>query len=345
MFIVVSGHIHTAYGWFSLPLHSYVIPLYFMLSGMTFRRSKFPTFWNFVKRRSKTLLLPYAMFSVLTWAFWALYSYLTHAQVDSYWMPLFQTVLAQGSGHYLVHNVPLWFIPCLFVIEMIYYWLDMLPDWGKVISSLALAVIGTLMIHVWKGVFLLLPWSIESAFASVIFYCFGNLMVKKFSLKGIEEKVLNAKQLSITTIVVLTVILVFTAHYNGHISLGSDLMGKTPLLFYFNAFIGIVTISLFAILVCAIDFKTKFAKAVMDYHLWFGRNSFYIMATHVPIKGVIMAGIAMMIGQNVKFVGNDWICMPVVFVITCAVCSLLSAWIGKQKKRDEQWVERRRQAR
>lgn len=29
MFIVVSGHIHTNYGWFSLPIHSYVIPLFF----------------------------------------------------------------------------------------------------------------------------------------------------------------------------------------------------------------------------------------------------------------------------------------------------------------------------
>ena len=134
MFIVVSGHIHTAYGWFSLPIHSFVIPLYFMLSGMTFKRSKFPKFGDFVKHRAKTLLLPYAMFSVITWAFWASYSYFTHAEVDSYWMPLLQTVLAQGSGHFLVHNVPLWFIPCLFVIEVIYYCLDKLPDWGKLVS-------------------------------------------------------------------------------------------------------------------------------------------------------------------------------------------------------------------
>ena len=74
----------------------------------------------------------------------------------------------------------------------------------------------------------------------------------------------------------------------------------------------------------------------MDYHLWFGRNSFYIMATHVPVKGVIMAAMATLIGKSVNFVGNDWVCMPVVFVLTCAVCSVLAVWIGKLKKIDEQ---------
>ena len=335
MFIVVSGHIHIHYGWFSLPIHSYVIPLYFMLSGMTFRRSKFPGFKDFFLHRGKTLLLPYAMFSVLTWAFWAVWSYVTHEEVESYWMPLLQTLLAQGSGRFLVHNVPLWFVPCLFVIEMIYYWLDKLPDWAKVLSSIALAIVGSLMIHVWRGVFILLPWSIESAFASVIFYCLGNLMVKHYGLKGIETKVLDKKALAVIVIAVLTAILVFTTHYNGHISLGSDLMGKTPVLFYFNAFIGIVTIGLFAILVCSIRFENKLLKRIFDFHLWFGRNSFYIMATHVPVKGVIMAAMAMLIGKSTHFVGNDWGCMPIVFVITCAVCSILAVVIGKLKRMDE----------
>lgn len=339
MFIVVSGHIHPIYGWFSLPLHSYVIPMYFMLSGMTFRRSKYPKFIDFMKHRAKTLLLPYCMFSLITWLFWFFYSFLTHADVDSYWMPLLQTILAQGSGLFLVHDAPLWFISCLFVIEIIYYWLDKLSDWGKVVSSLIFAIIGSLMIHVWKGIFILLPWSIESALVSVIFYCFGNLMVKYYGLKGIETMVLRKKTISIVSIILLTIVLVFTAHYNEHISLGSDSLGVSPFLFYFNAFIGIVTITLFSILICSIPKDNVLIKNIMDYHLWFGRNSFYIMATHVPVKGVIMVVIATMIGQSVRYVGNDWVCMPLVFILTCAVCSVLSIWIGKMKKRDEQFME------
>lgn len=93
-------------------------------------------------------------------------------------------------------------------------------------------------------------------------------------------------------------------------------------------------------MVCGLKIENEVTRKVMDYHLWFGRNSFYIMATHVPVKGIIMVAIAKAIGKKVGFVGNDWICMPVVFVLTCAVCSVLAVYIGKMKKKDEQRMAR-----
>ncbi len=340
MFIVVSSHIQRHYGWYSIPLYSFVIPLFFLLSGMTFQRSKYPKFVGFVKHRAKTLMLPYAIFSIVTWAFWVAFSLITHEDVDSYWMPFLQTLFAQGSGLFLVHNPPLWFIPCLFTVELIYYWIEALPDWGKVTSSIALAILGSLMIQVWRGSFILLPWSMESAFASVIFYCVGNLLVKYFGIKGIEEKVLARRILAIIIIVVLTVMLYKSSNFNTHVSLGTDWLGSFSLLFYFNAFIGIISASLFAILVCSIKADGKVMKALIDYHLWFGRNSYFIMAIHVPIKSVIIVAIAELIGETVDFVGEDRVCLAVVFVLTCAISSILAVYIGKLKKIDEQRIAR-----
>lgn len=343
MFIVVQGHIHTHYGWFSLPLHSYVIPLYFLLSGLTFRRSKFLTFGTFAKHRAKTLLLPYAMFSVLTWAFWASYNCITHANVESYFAPLFQTLIAQGSGHFLVHNVPLWFIPCLFVIESMYYFIDKLPKWANMLTCVACAFVGVWMITgPYSDVLKLLPWSIESAFAAIIFYCAGNMLTKTWSLKEVEEKIVAKKWLAILAIVVLTPILVYSAHWNEHVSLGSDLLGNCPLLFFVNAFVGIITVFLFAVLICSIKCENLLWKNLMDFHLFFGKNSFYIMATHVPLKGVLMVGFAAAIHKSVKFVANDYLCAAIVFSVTCIVCSVLAYYIGKQKERDHAWVERRK---
>lgn len=339
MFIVVSGHIHPYYGWFSLPIHSFVIPLYFLLSGMTFKRQKFPTLWEFIKHRAKTLLLPYFMFSVVTWVFWAVWNVVLHTGVDL-WGPLLQTFVAQGSGHFLVHNVPLWFLPCLFVIEVIYYGISKLPDWANLLTCIILSVIGACMIFWWKGIFHLLPWSTESALVAVLFYCTGNLLSKRLSLIGIQNMVLGKKGMYFVLMVIITAVLINTAHYNGHITLGSDSLGKNPVLFYLNAFMGIFTCGIFAILVCSPKRDNKTIKAIMDYHLWFGRNSLYIMSTHVPVKGVIIVAIAKMIGESGQFVANDWICMPVVFFLTCAICSVLSLYIGKQKKRDEQMMER-----
>ena len=338
MFIVVSGHIHPQYGWFSLPIHSFVIPLYFFLSGMTFKRQKFPTLWAFVKHRAKTLLLPYVMFSLVTWVFWAIWNVAMHTGVDL-WGPLLQTFIAQGSGHFLVHNVPLWFLPCLFVIEVIYYIVSKLPDWANLLTCIVLSAIGACMIFWWKGIFHLLPWSMESALVSVLFYCIANLLSKNVGLVGIESKVLEKKGLFFVLMVVLSLVLINTAHLNGHITLGSDSLGKNPGLFYLNALMGIFTCGIFAILVCSIKRDNNIIKTVMDYHLWFGRNSLYIMSTHVPVKGVLIVIIAKMIGESERFVSNDWICMPVVFIVTCAICSVLSLYIGKWKKRDEMRVQ------
>ena len=339
MFIVVQGHIHTHYGWFSLPLHSYVIPLYFLLSGLTFRRTKFPTFGAFALHRAKSLLLPYAMFSVLTWAFWAIYNTVLHNPVDLWW-PLFQTLVAQGSGKFLIHNVPLWFIPCLFVIEAFYYYIDQLPVQWNVLTCIACAFIGVWMINgSYSDFFKLLPWSIESAFAAIIFYCVGNVLTKYYSLKQIEETIIEKKWLAIATILVLTPILVVSSYWNGHISLGSDLLGRSPVLFYVNAFIGIITVFLFSVLICGIKWDCKLWKWIMDFHLFFGRNSFYIMATHVPLKGVIMVAVAALIHKSVYFVGNDYICCAFVFAATCAICSVLAIYIGNLKQIDHQRIE------
>jgi len=340
MFIVVQGHIHTHYGWFSLPLHCYVIPLYFFLSGLTFRSAKFPTFREFAKHRAKTLLLPYVMLSVITWAFWFGYNTLLHNPIEP-WGPLFQTLIAQGSGGFLVHNVPLWFIPCLFVIESLYYYVDKLPVKVNVLVCIVFAVLGGWMIvGPYSYIFKLLPWSMESAFAAIIFYCVGNVLTKKWTLKEIEDCIVAKKWFAIAAIAILTPILVYSAHWNEHVSLGSDLLGRCPALFYVNAFVGIITVFLFSVLLCAIKWDCKLWKMIMDYHLFFGRNSFYIMATHVPIKGVIIVAVAKVLHESSKFVVNDYLCAALIFAITCVLSSILAIYIGKQKQKDHEMLER-----
>ena len=281
------------------------------------------------------------MFSVVTWGVWAAFNYLTHADVD-YWAPLLQTILAQGSGNFLVHNVPLWFVPCLFIIEMMYYWIDHLKSQLHILLTLIVcAVLGAYMITgPYSSFFHLLPWSAEGAFVGVLFYGLANLLVKNISLKEIENKVTAHPFVSITTIIVLSVVVVFTAYWNGHVSIGSDLLGKSSLMFYANAIMGIITIVLFSILVSKINTSSRLFNKIMDFHYWFGRNSFYIMSTHVPIKGILIVLMVMLTKKSSTFIVNDYFYAAVVFAITCALSSLASIIVTKIKKHDEEMVQR-----
>ena len=121
--MVVWAHI-LIFGWTHRMIYAFHMPLFFFLSGMLFQRDKYTSFSVFVAKRAKRLLAPYAIYSVLTWMVWAAFRYMRHDDVDSYLMPLLQTFYAQGSGAYMVHNSALWFIPCLFLTELLYFFIS-----------------------------------------------------------------------------------------------------------------------------------------------------------------------------------------------------------------------------
>lgn len=165
---------------------------------------------------------------------------------------MLQTFVAQGSGDFLVHNVLFWFLPCLFVIEVLYYMIDKFTERANITVCILLSVLGACMISLWRGPFILLLWSMETTFVSILFYGAGNWSVKRWGLIVIQERVLSKKGLSLVIMIVLTLVMINTAHWNGHISLGSDSLGKYPPMFYLIAFMGIFTTGLFSILVCSI---------------------------------------------------------------------------------------------
>ena len=112
MLAVIWGHILTA-GWSWVFVYSFDIPLFFLLSGMMYNNKKYNSLLKLVKNRVRTLLIPYALISVITWLIWLAYSIVCKAEVN-YFRPLLQTIIAQGSGGFMVHNVPLWFVSSIF---------------------------------------------------------------------------------------------------------------------------------------------------------------------------------------------------------------------------------------
>ena len=133
MLAIIWGHVRLS-GWSNAFVYAWHIPLFFFLSGMVFNKNRYADFKAFLAKKIKSLLVPYVIFSVLTWGIWAVFACLSHSDVDSYWKPLAQTFIAQGSGGFLVHNVPLWFVTCLFVMEIVYYFM---ADWNKVLIVIA----------------------------------------------------------------------------------------------------------------------------------------------------------------------------------------------------------------
>lgn len=298
MLLIVWGHIRLG-DWSNAFVYAFHIPLFFFLSGMVFSKKRYPDFKSFLLKRVNSLIKPYIVFSVLTWIVWAAYSYVTHANVDSYLMPLAETFIAQGSGGFLLHNVPLWFVTCLFIVEIIYYFLaDLKRLWIMTITIVMAAISYWAINNLECFDITLLPWNIEVAMLAIPFYAAGHWIVKAKTHQGIMNMVNSHKITTIVLAAVFAYVVYVGSQYNGSISFGHANLGKNVFVTYGCGLAG----TLMWLIGCILLADTKINKAglkLLEWTKWFGRNSFNAMAIHNPIKGFVcmVVGVALHCGS------------------------------------------------
>lgn len=298
MLLIVWGHIRLG-DWSNVFVYAFHIPLFCFLSGKVFSKKRYPDFKSFLLKRVNSLVKPYIVFSVLTWIVWAAFSYVTHANIDSYWMPLAETFIAQGSGGFLLHNVPLWFVTCLFVVEIIYYFLaDLKRLWIMTITIVMAAISYWAINNLECFDVTLLPWNIEVSMLAIPFYAAGHWIVKAKTRQGIMNMVNIRKITTIVLAAVFAYVAYVGSQYNGSISFGHADLGKNVFVTYGCGLAG----TLMWLIGCILLADTKINKAgvkLLEWTKWFGRNSFNAMAIHNPIKGFVcvVVGVALHCGS------------------------------------------------
>ena len=319
MVLIMWGHI-VEYGMSHNFVYAFHIPLFFTLSGMVFSKDRYPNLKVFLSKKTKSLLIPYAIFSLITWSIWAIWELLKGAPLNTIWYSLFETVIAQGSGGFLVHNVPLWFVTCLFVVELMYYLISKLPDLANIAICATAMVLGVWMQQTTLFDFKLSPWNIEVALAAIIFFSLGNIFIKRISNSRYIEFVSTHKIASAILIVTGFIITYIIALYNGKVSMGSCRLNN-PFLFYPGAICG--TISLVTLCVLISKIKENF---VLKQIKWFGKNSFNAMAIHNPLKGVIVIITASILHATTKDVQSFTLSAFAAFIIlfiATIICMML----------------------
>ena len=329
MLSVVWGHIMLV-GWSNALVYGFHMPLFFFLSGMMFRKDKYNTLKSLLNRRFSTLIRPYLIISFVTWSIWAVYNFVLHNPVDSYIKPLLETFIAQGSGGYLVHNVPLWFVSCLLFVEICYFFVCKNRIVINIAICLLFALIGWAMIQPNDFFdFTQLPWNIEAGFSAIIFYALGNIFSQNVGHQALVDFVNKRCLFSIIAVVLFTVLLFIGANYNGHVSLGSNRLGKNVFLFYAVAMCGTISTITFSILLVKKK-KKKYLYKEISFVQWIGCNSFYFMATHVPVKGFVTVIVAKYFKlESYRLVQvNMWYSL-ISFVISIAVTAFVVYLINR----------------
>lgn len=153
------------------------LPAFFFVSGLFAPEEHY---LQFLKKRSCQLLLPYLCFGILSYLVWLFIGRkvgdMEGADLE-WWQPLYGLLI--GTRDSLVVYHPLWFLPCLFVVENIAF------VFHHIFKDNYLAIALAVLVSVAVGCSLalnhiVLPWGITTALIMVAFYCFGRFFTKKW---------------------------------------------------------------------------------------------------------------------------------------------------------------------
>jgi len=173
---VILGHLRVPY--VSTWVYTFHMPLFFFLSGIVFSGKKYD-FGTFLKKKLKSLVLPYFTLGGVIFAFFSLV-YALQKQPAAAYGQMLKDFLVQE------HFWTVWFLACLFLVEVLYYLIHRLFGKKTLYStamSALLCIVGLARYRLGWGS---LPWNLDVALVAQFFFHGGYL--SKDLLKRWDEK-------------------------------------------------------------------------------------------------------------------------------------------------------------
>ncbi|OKP96267.1 acyltransferase family protein [Paenibacillus sp. P46E] len=244
------------------------LPLFFIVSGYLFSASKyFDNFTSLLRTRIITLVVPYLSAGLLSYLLWlTLRTIETNHTPDIAWHePLVAIAYGTYSGGLLL-NIPIWFLPCLFMTQIIFClsmrYLSGRPLFLQLAVMLSLSLIGYALSTV-----AFLPWNIDVALVAQLFVFIGYQLKQRQLLSKI--RIFNLGTL------LLMVIFLAAAYFNSYVDMNNREYGNL-LLFYTAGIAG----SLLTIQMTQLLSKSRFFTAFLTY---IGQESLAILIFHYGI--------------------------------------------------------------
>ena len=243
-------------------LSTFRMPLYFLLSGLFFK--EYENFIGFLKRKTNKLLIPFLFFYLITSFLMPNLLYQFGYTVDKT-----QSLGISGLWAFLTKeqfsNGPIWFLWCLFVLNIIFYNIFLLSKFFRkyfvlaiVILSCALGCIGMIL----SVNHINLPAFIDTALTSTPFFCVGYILRK-------HTKLLYPNFFDKYLLILAVVCIIIVVLLGGGCSYKGNGFTISPLEVYLCGLSGTM----------GIIFLAKYLKDLPFFSYW-GRYSIMILLTH-----------------------------------------------------------------
>ncbi|MBL4675960.1 MAG: acyltransferase family protein [Mucilaginibacter sp.] len=300
IFLVILGHV-TQNDFARTLIYSFHMPLFFFLSGLTANFNK----ENFVLRKFQTLMIPYFIWAFVFLLYWIFIERRVRGSegVDIL-TPIKGAIFGLGKGDFLIFNVVLWFLPSLFCVECLAYFVNKrFPLDKRPVQIFVLIAFHLLSWGITRYTNKLsFPFCIETAFIAMPFYLVG-IYFKDYVMSFLK----NTKLIVLFCIFAISLTLMFLAPGN-MADIRAGVVGNY-FLFYTKALLGTI---------CVLSISPFLQKNLLI--LAIGKSTLVLMIFHDPLKRIMIKVAAVLSHIPVNELRES---IPANVIITIIIISLI----------------------
>ena len=294
------------------------MPFFFVMAGYVLNTEKWSSnLWDFTKRLTKRLILPYFLAELIWYPIWFIFShrlgFLTHlwglSEADPFRAFITIFLGAINNNYESAAKAPLllgpmWFFPCLFLAEVVF--LTLYKFFGHDFKKLSGAVLIAAILGLVLGKYYPLPMSLDI-----------SLAVQVFILAGI---LLRAREINLLACGISLLVMCIAFTFNPSIDM-SFRMYYNPILFYSGGIAGTILIIKLSMICAGIRSK------ISDFIAYCGFQSVIIVAVHLPVVMVVYDVVAALTPYKTqKLLQSDWL----VVIFTAGAAIIIPLIIAKK---------------
>lgn len=306
---------HLGVGSIGTWIYTFHMPLFFFLSGYVFS-TKYE-FKTFIKRKCKSIIIPYFSLGIVMIVFQILLNCHSDAFEFRSSLLLFLKLIVQRRFW------TLWYIACLFWLNIVFYGLVKKIQSMKFLCFIVICMlIAGLLYYHFGGI--PLPWNVDVIFPSILFFFTGYWFKSNYSK---FQNYLNSSK-SIIVFLLMGIVNVCFGYF------GVKISGKGMEMYDSSyGFPPLTLISAFAGIICVVIFAHWFNIKCIKY---IGKNSMVYYAWHQTIMtplvrfGLHYIGISSDTILNNSLLLGKRICELLIIIILSTLCHL---FIDKTKLR------------
>lgn len=278
--------------------------IFFFLSGIFFKRK---TCNVFIREKVRSIIVPFVFFYLISYPYRILEYFWDNRTLSGFnWSYLFNLFDYTARTDYLFVNVPLWFLLCLFFVQILYYFVSYLDK--RIIAVIALLCLGL------KEVFMSIPsfFMINAACYYMGFFALGNLLGKPWI-----EKLRNVRFRKVSLIISMALFAALFIPIDG-------LSG-----WWYETAYHVKLFMVFFILMSVASWFNGKLKLVR----YFGENSLIILGLHVIPLIVLKRITNAIFGETTIFAGfvQSVIVMAVMYVVILFCNRYIPFLVGKKQ--------------